>query len=180
MGKVSGSVTATLGMIVTGFVACVAIAASASIGSAILGPDAAACGPGAAGPAALVRVHGFKDATGGLRLQLYTDAPAEFLAEGAKVRRVDLPVASTEAMTVCVSLPHPGHYAMAVLHDRVGDNRLNIWHDGVGFSNNPKIGFGKPELATVLFGAPGGVVPLDIVLSYRVGFGLKPLPDRPS
>lgn len=155
-------------------------ATAASVDPAILGPDAAACRAGASGPAALIRVHGFKDASGGLRIQLYADVPANFLVAGANLRRVDLPVASTGAMTVCMVLPRTGHYALAVLHDRVGDNRLNIWHDGVGFSNNPKLGFGKPALATVLFGAAGGVVPLDIVLSYRTGFLLRPLPDRPG
>lgn len=153
-------------------------AAPAAAPSEILGPDAAACRAGATAPAALIHVHGFKDAVGGLRVQLYSDIPDDFLAAGKKLRRIQLPITSTEPMTVCVALPSTGKFALAVLHDRNNDNKLSIWSDGVGFSNNPKIGMGKPDLAEVLFDAGNGVAAVDVVMNYRSGLGIRPLAGR--
>ena len=66
--------------------------------------------------ALLVGVSGLKSRTGTLRVQLYGANPADFLAKGKKLRRIDVPVTAT-AMDVCIALPQPGRYAVAVRHD---------------------------------------------------------------
>jgi hypothetical protein len=64
-----------------------ALVAPAGGVQAAIGPDAAACRPGAEAPAVLVRVTGFKARTGALRVQVYGDDPADFLAKGRKLKR---------------------------------------------------------------------------------------------
>jgi uncharacterized protein (DUF2141 family) len=135
----------------------------------VLGPGAEACRPGAPGPAALVRTYGFKDRTGNLRVQLYSDDPIEFLESGKKLLRVEVPVTPAGDMSVCVPLPQMGSFAIVVLHDRDANGKLSIWSDGVGFSNNPKLALRKPQHEKVAFSAGSGVTLLDVVLNYRTG-----------
>lgn len=145
----------------------------------ILGDDKQACAPGAKGPAALVRVYGFKDRVGNLRLQLYGDEPDDFLKKGAKLKRIELPVSAADDMNVCVALPRFGEFSMAILHDRDVDRHLSISKDGVGFSGNPKLGLSKPDYDESMFVARDGVTIVDVILNYRRGlFSVRPLVDR--
>jgi uncharacterized protein (DUF2141 family) len=145
----------------------------------ILGPDAAACKPGAAGPAALVRVYGFKDRGGNLRVQLYGNNPDDFLEKGKKLKRIDLPVTESGDMNVCIDLPRYGEYAIAVRHDRDA-NRKSGWNDGGGFSGNPKLSLTslKPNFEDVSFMAKPGVTIVDVVMNYRSGLSIKPVVAR--
>lgn len=159
-----------------------ALAIAPAAAQSVLGEDAAACRTGSTVPAALVRVHGFKDGVGELRVQLYSDVPDDFLASGKKLRRIVVPVPRPavpgDEMDVCIQLPSSGRFALAVLHDRDGDHKLSIWRDGVGFSNNPKIGLGRPDIAQVLFDARPGVLSVNVVLNYRSGLAVRPLAGR--
>lgn len=160
------------------FGVALAFAAGSAWSQPVLGADAAACAAGAGGAAALVHVHGFKDRAGNLRVQTYTDRQEDFLERGRKLRRVEVPVAQANDMRVCIALPAPGRYTLTVLHDRDADGRLSISSDGVGFSNNPKLRFGKPEIDAVAFTAPRGVTALRVVLNYRQGlFSIRPLSE---
>lgn len=141
----------------------------------VLGSDAAACQPGGAGHAALVRVTGFKDRVGNLRLQYYSDDPKTFLASGAYIRRQEMPMTAAGDMVICITVPTPGRYAFVVLHDRDKDGRLSIWTDGVGFSNNPKLALAKPKIEKLLHSVGPGVTPMAIVMNYRRGLSVKPL-----
>lgn len=150
--------------------------------AAILGPDAGACAPEAASVAALVTVSGFKDRSGKIRVQLYPDNDKDFLrsgkkltAEGKVFRRVDAPTPGDGDAEICVQLPAPGRYALAVLHDRDGDGKLDVFSDGYGFPNNPKVGLGAPDVDKVAFTAASGLTPLAITLDY---FGGKPKADK--
>lgn len=145
----------------------------------ILGPDAAACRPGTPGPAALVRIYGFKDRGGTLRVQLYGNNPDDFLAKGKKLKRIDLPVTASGDMNVCVDLPGYGEYAIAVRHDRDG-NRKSGWNDGGGFSGNPNISLTnlKPDYEDASFSARQGVTVIDVVMNYRSGLKIKPVVAR--
>src|SRR3546814_6841526 len=56
-----------------------------------------------------------------------------------------------------ISLPHPGNYAMAILHDINANGKFGLTTDGGGFSNNPKVMFSKPSYEETAFavGEPG-------------------------
>lgn len=153
-----------------------ASAAAPAHAQEILGPDAAACRAGAPGPAALVRVYGFKDRGGMLRVQLYGNNPDDFLAKGKKLKRIEVPVVATGDMNICVDLPSYGEYAIAVRHDRDG-NRKSGWSDGGGFSGNPKLSLAnlKPDFEDASFAARQGVAVVDVVMNYRSGLSIKPV-----
>jgi uncharacterized protein (DUF2141 family) len=140
----------------------------------VLGGDAAACTRG--DTAFLVRVDGFKTRTGILRVQIYGDNPADFLAKGRKLRRIDLPVTEHGRMDVCIALPAAGSYAVAVRHD-VDGNGKSGWSDGGGFSRNPGLSLLrlKPEFRDVVVRAGPGVSPIDVRLQYRRGLAIGPV-----
>lgn len=168
----------TLAAAAIALVAGVATAAPAKA-QEILGPDAAACRAGTPGPAALVRIYGFKSRIGTLRVQLYGNNPDDFLAKGKKLKRIELPVTASGDMNVCVDLPSYGEYAIAVRHDRDG-NRKSGWNDGGGFSGNPKISLTdlKPDFEDASFAAKQGVTVVDVVMNYRSGLSIKPVVAR--
>src|SRR6476659_7958008 len=89
------------------FLTAFGIAAWSAPAAAIVG-DAEACARGDS--AVLVRVDGFKERQGMLRVQIYGSNPADFLAKGKKLKRVEVPVAKAGRMDVCVALPGPGNY----------------------------------------------------------------------
>jgi uncharacterized protein (DUF2141 family) len=152
------------------------VAATPAAAQTILGPDAAACQAGAPGPAVLVRVYGFKDRGGQLRVQLYGNNPDDFLAKGKKLQRIDLPMQADGDMVVCVSLPSRGDFAVAVRHDRDGNGKSG-WNDGGGFSGNPKISFPslKPKHEDSAFTARDGITVVDVVMNYRSGLSIRPI-----
>ena len=162
------------------FLSAAAVAAALTLpaapAAAALGPDAAACSAGANRPAMLVSVNGFKNRAGRLRVQVYGSNPSEFLAKGKKLRRIDLPVSGTGPMNVCVAVPRPGTYAVAVRHDADGNNKSG-WNDGGGFSNNPRISLMdlKPSLKETAISVPNGVKPVRVVLNYRRGLAIGPV-----
>lgn len=145
----------------------------------ILGTDAAACAPGARGPAMLVTVTGFKDRDGNLRVQYYPAEEEDYLGSGRYIRRQEMPVTQVdEDMTVCLTLPAPGDYVMVALHDRNADGKLSVWGDGIGFSNNPKIPLGKPPLKNTRYTAGPGVNRMDITLNYMHGLSVRPIKKK--
>jgi uncharacterized protein (DUF2141 family) len=152
------------------------VAPGGSAQAAAIGPDAALCRPGVDAAAVLVRVVGFKARTGTLRVQVYGDDPAEFLAKGRKLKRIDLPVTGSGPMDVCVGLPHSGNYAIAVRHDIDGSGKSG-WNDGGGFSRNPRISITslKPRFEDVVIGVGQAPKAIDVVLNYRQGLSIKPL-----
>jgi uncharacterized protein (DUF2141 family) len=166
MSKLRASVVAALAL----------LAPLAGARAQVLGPDAAACRPDSSEPAVLVNVGGFKARTGMLRVQVYGDNPADFLARGKKLKRIDLPVARSGPMEVCVALPAPGNYAVAVRHDLDGSGKSS-WNDGGGFSRNPKLSLLslKPRYSDVVIGVGKGPRPVDVVLNYRQGLSIKPI-----
>ena len=157
-------------------------ALSAALGAgaaqaAVLGPDAAACAPGASGASVLVKVDGFKARTGDLRVQIYGSNPADFLAKGRRVKRIDVPVtARAEPMEVCVALPQPGNYAVAVRHDVEGDGKSGR-NDGGGFSRNPGLSVFsmKPKYEDVVISVGSEPRRVNVVLNYFQGLSIKPI-----
>ncbi|WP_426167698.1 DUF2141 domain-containing protein [Sandarakinorhabdus sp. DWP1-3-1] len=148
---------------------------AAAQGPVVLGGDAADCRPGAAGTSALVTVHGFKNRDGRLRIQNYTGTKGEYLESGKYLRRQEIAMTADGDMTVCLALPGPGRYVIVALHDTNSDGKLSVWSDGIGFSNNPKLGLAKPPADKTLFTATPGVNNVRIVMNYLRGLSVSPL-----
>ena len=139
-----------------------------------MGPDAAACRAGGSG--ILVTVQGFRTRSGNVRVALYGSNPSEFLARGRTLRKIDLPVSRGGPMQICVAVPNPGRYAVAVRHDVDGNGRSG-WNDGGGFSRNPDISLThlRPSYGSVAIQAGRGVTPVSVVLNYRYGLSIRPV-----
>lgn len=158
-------------------VALLALAAAIGVAapaSAAMFGEAEACGRDES--ALLVRVDGFKARAGVLRVQVYGSNPADFLAKGKKLKRVDVPVSRGGRMDVCVGVPGPGNYAVAVRHDADGNGKSG-WSDGGGFSRNPSLSLLhlKPDYRDVVIQVGRGVKPVDITLNYRKGLSIGPV-----
>jgi len=141
--------------------------------AAAYGPDTAACTAGSRRPAFLVNVSGFKARSGRVRVQIYNSQ--NFLVKGERVTRIDLPVVAP-TMPICVPLPGPGTYAVAVRHDVDGDNARRDWSDGGGFSRNPHISLLhlKPSFSEVAVPIGNSPKAVSVVLLYRSGLSIGP------
>jgi uncharacterized protein (DUF2141 family) len=139
-----------------------------------MGPHAAACRAGSDQGAILVDVTGFKQMSGRVRVQLYR-ADGSFLERGQWIQRIDLPV-SAGHMPVCVPVPRPGRYAIAVRHDVDGNGRSG-WNDGAGFSRNPSLSLTnlRPSASQVAVAVGSGVQPIRVILNYRFGLSIHPV-----
>lgn len=125
---------------------------------------------GESGQAVLeVEVEGLQTTEGRVRAQVYSSDPEEFLEKGKKLVRVDMPIDGAENPTVCVPLPAPGTYALVILHDKNANGRADVFTEGFGFSNNPKLSLGPPDADEVMFNALAGVSKHTIQLSYIFG-----------
>ncbi len=171
-------------VLMTGAVAKPAIVTEQKM-SVILGSDAATCAPDSMAVAVLVHVRGIKDNRGKVRLELYSDRAEDFLKSGSVLetqhrvfRRIDVPTPIGGQAYICMTLPEPGRYSMAVLHDRNNNGKLDVMNDGFGFPGNPKLGWAKPKVQQALFTVDSGVGHLDVVLNYVAGLAVKPLGGR--
>lgn len=147
-----------------------------------LGKAEAACRANEAGPALLVTAAGLKDRKGLLRVELYPDNDADFLADdnvlinaGKTFRRTDLDLAPGITPTLCLRVPAPGRYALSLLHDRDRNLRFSIFGDGIGFSGNPKLRRSKPKVASALVVAGPGLTRVTITMNYLRGLSFSPL-----
>ncbi len=130
--------------------------------------------PACEGAASDVQLHivveGVRSNAGLMTATLYGDDPAHFLkAKGSlKVWRVPAVAPST---TMCIWLPSPGPYEVAVYHD--ANSNLKWDHsalgsiEGFGFSRNPTIFFSAPSLKATRFQAGAGDTTIRVRLSYR-------------
>jgi len=142
--------------------------------AAQLGSDAQVCRGG--GQAVLVTVDGFRQRSGNIRVAIYGSDPRQFLARGQTLRKINVPVTNAGAMRICVALPGPGRYAVAVRHDVNGNNRSD-WSDGGGFSRNPRVTLTslRPRYENVAINVGRGVTPVNVVLNYRFGLSIRPV-----
>ena len=147
-----------------------------------LGTAESQCRPGEAGTELIVEIAGLKDRVGKLKVEVYPGTEGDFLADdnillmaGKTFRRVEGAVPSEHNPHVCVHLPGPGRIAVMVLHDRDSNHRFNWQRDGVGFSNNPQLGWSKPKADAVAVNVGPGVTSLRVVMNYRNGFSFGPI-----
>ena len=148
------------------------LAAGGSAPAAVVGSDAGACIGGK--PSMLVRVSGFKRPTGTVKVALYE---AEgYLVKRGKLRAVAVPVRSTGPLDVCIAVPTPGRYAVAVHHDINGNGDKDP-SDGGGYSGNPKLSITnlKPAFRRTVVDVGSAPRPVGVVLQYREGLAIRPV-----
>lgn len=115
-------------------------------------------------------VENIHSAQGQMTASLYRADPTIWLkADGAlKVWRVAVHQPTT---SMCIWLPGPGEYALAVYQDLDGNGKFDHPRLGAiepfGFSRNPFILFGAPGLSSTRFTAGEGETVLHIKLNYR-------------
>ena len=117
-----------------------------------------------------VNVSNVRNAAGLIAVTLYADDRSKFLAKRGSlyVGRVPAVAGTTR---VCIHLPKPGTYAIAVYHDEDANRKLNrrgigTPAEGYGFSNNAPALFGLPNFRSVRFGAPRTNLSTSIKLRY--------------
>jgi len=147
-----------------------------------LGVAAGRCRIPETGPAFLVDVEGLKDRAGRLKLELYPANDKDFLADdnvlvmaGKAFARVEVTTPSEGPVQLCIRAPRAGHYALSLLHDRNADRKFQLSSDGIGFSNNPKLGWSKPDADRVAVDVGDAPRRISIVMNYRHGLGMRPL-----
>lgn len=143
----------------------------------MFGSDANACTSGR-GPAILVNVLGLKDRQGQVKLELYPDNPDDFmrsdtdlLTAGKVFRRVTVATPVTGAVSLCIKVPHPGRYALLMLHSRRAQDKFDVFADGVGLRSNARIGRARPSVDAATVAVGSGIVSLDIHTQYLHGLG---------
>lgn len=152
-----------------------------------LGMASGRCRAHEAGPAIMIRAIGLKDRTGVLRAELYPPNDKDFLADdnmliaaGKTFERVEADIPPSGTPTLCIRAPAPGDYSLALIHDRDGDRKFSLLHDGIGFAGNHPLGFGKPTARSATITVPAGVIETDIIMNYRHGLlSFAPLGSRP-
>ncbi|CDO33973.1 MULTISPECIES: DUF2141 domain-containing protein [Novosphingobium] len=147
-----------------------------------LGTAEGRCRANELGPSFLVDVTGLKDRKGKLKLEVYPANRVDFLEDdnilisaGKTFRRVEASVPASGAVQLCVRVPSPGRYAVSLLHDRDGNRKFNWRVDGIGFAGNPKLGWSKPDATAASSVALSGPTPVEIVMNYRRGLGMRPI-----
>jgi uncharacterized protein (DUF2141 family) len=131
----------------------------------------AACDTVAPNQGALrISVSGMRSAKGNVTITIYPDDAAHFLDGKYKVARQQLPT-TLPATIACFVLPAPGIYAVALFQDEnasghLDTNALGIPTEGVGFSNNPTLYFGPPDLSRVRFALHPGRNSVEVRMKY--------------
>ncbi len=128
-------------------------------GSAASAQQSSACVPEGrqSGTRLYVDVEGIRSSDGLVAVTLYADDSKKFLASRGSVYVGRVP-ARKGTTRVCLYLPGPGVYALAVYHDEDGDRGLDrtafLPKEGVGFSNNPDLFLGLPSFRAVRLSVP--------------------------
>ncbi|WP_338241941.1 DUF2141 domain-containing protein [Aurantiacibacter hainanensis] len=120
------------------------------------------------GPAVWLQVTNIEGSSGTMRFQLYPGTDADWLERGRWINRIELP-ARSGTMQVCMPVPRPGNYAIAIRHDKNNNGRTDISSDGGGMSNNPSINIfnlGKPGIDKTRFSIGREVLPMSIRMRY--------------
>ena len=157
------------GLVLAAIAAAPAALAQGPVHARSMSNDPGACAADR-GPAVRVAVSGLKSGEGNLFVRAYPANSRDWLASKRYVMRVDArPQAGS--VTVCVPLPAPGEYAIAVHHD-VNGNRKSDLADGAGMSNNPRIHkvLGlvprPPSVDRTRFSAADGITRIAIEVRY--------------
>lgn len=125
-------------------------------------------------PAVQVRITGFKQPTGTVKVAVY--GQRNFLTKEGTLRKVNMPVRSSGPMDICLSVPGPGRYAVAVHHDLNG-NRSKDRADGGGFSRNPQLSVVnlRPRFTAASFDVDASPTVVPVRLQYLQGLRIAPI-----
>ena len=117
-----------------------------------------------------VDVANVKTSSGLIAVTLYGDNRKKFLATRGSlyVGRVPAKAGTTR---VCIYLPAPGYYGLAVYHDANGSRRfdkngIGLPAEAFGFSRNPKTLFGLPSWDSVRMHVPRTNMRTTVRLKY--------------
>lgn len=101
-----------------------------------------------------VTVTGLRDARGQIAVTLYADNPRKFLVKRGSMYTGRV-AAVAPATRMCLYVPKPGVYALAVYHDQNANQKfdrgglLGLPQEAYGFSNNPATFFSLPSFRSV-------------------------------
>ena len=150
-----------------------------------LGKAEGRCRAGEPGPGLLVDVQGLRDRQGLVKVEVYPASDGDFLADdnlllsqGKVFRRVEQDLPDRGPVQVCIRLPAPGSYSVAVLHDRDGNHKFGWWSDGVGFPSYTRLGMHKPRAAIARVAAGPGLTRVTIAVMYRHGLGVATIREQ--
>jgi uncharacterized protein (DUF2141 family) len=161
-----------------GLLSACALAVPLAAQATTLGAAAARCDANAT--AVLVEVAGFKARTGTLRVQIYAANPKTYLEKKQWLERVELPVAKSGAMRVCVPVARQGSYVVSVRHDINGNGKSDR-SDGGGLSGNPDMKLSdfifkrKPALSVTSFAVGASTRRVPVTLNYVNGLSFDPV-----
>jgi len=117
-----------------------------------------------------VSVSGMRSTKGDIQITIYPDDPAHFLDGAYKLARQQVP-ATLPVTRACFVVAAPAYYAVALFQDEMNTGhfettRLGLPAEGFGFSNNPTLYFGPPDLSRARFAAHPGDNPVAIKMKY--------------
>jgi uncharacterized protein (DUF2141 family) len=118
-----------------------------------------------------VNVDNVRSSRGLIAVTLYTDDRRKFLARRGSLYVGRVP-ARPGRTRMCIHVPRPGTYALAVYHDADADRSfdrtgLGLPDEGFGFSNNPPTFFGLPNFDRVRLRVPKTGLSTTVRLHYR-------------
>ena len=116
---------------------------AAALALALPASAGASTGCGVGRPSVMVHVAGFKQPKGKVKVSLYGADADRWLSKGGRISKVKVPVTG-RSMNICMPVPAPGRYAVAVHHD-FNVNGERDRQDGGGYSRNPKVSLLHPK-----------------------------------
>ena len=123
----------------------------------------------ASGASVRVRITDIRPGGGTLRVQSYRATDSDWLEKGRWLNRIELP-ARGGTMEVCMPLPGPGHYGIAVRHDTNNNGKTDLSKDGGAMSGNPSLNIwnlGRPSYKKVGFDVGNSPTAISIRMRYR-------------
>ena len=151
-------------------VAALAVLASIHVLPSRPAPAQAPCTGPASETRLYVEVENVRASQGLVAVTLYADDSRRFLARRGSLYVGRAP-ARAPSTRVCIHLPEPGTYALAVYHDadssrNFNRNAIGLPAEGFGFSNNASTLFGIPSFRAVRLAVPRSGMIVRVRLRY--------------